>query len=465
MNLRTPLVVSDTLQISNGIKIGNIELTAGLHRQTWISGYTLFVDIHIANHSHKTIARIDLQLERAIAVYTLAAPSSSISKEAQVQRVPDRCIKDMLVTKSFREPPDIVFPRSYSTRTCELELPSGLVSVATGRFFGIRFFLNVQLLTTGFPRKKLKVQLPITLIHPNSIDIPPNAISQVTAAMAQHKYDQHVDKDHDGDNCDDDVFGYTRTGPDDWYYFKAGRAFTAAREDAERQSARKAMTRTEVNDLRMMLETSPRKRLQQEQRKQQQRWPSHYHGPRPDTNPRPRLHHRQSHAGIVHRSHDGGRSDIAHGHTFHQHDHHQRRSSSKMTRHSTPSLTQQQQQQQPRREHLTTSPHKLHPRVSGSLYTTSTTKNNNKMKIFNDTDEEASAYYDSDKENQDPLNNTIGGQYGDDSRYPRHIPTGASGGNSRPPPPPPSLSGGGNNLVLRELKIPRRRSSLMSVGR
>jgi hypothetical protein len=44
-------------------------MTAGLHRQVWVSGSNIFVDIHIANGSRKTIKKLDLSLERDILCY------------------------------------------------------------------------------------------------------------------------------------------------------------------------------------------------------------------------------------------------------------------------------------------------------------------------------------------------------------------------------------------------------------
>ena len=189
LNLPNPLIVSDSLHLSSGTRSESIALTAGLHRQTWISGYILFVDLYITNNSHKSVRKIQLQLERAIVSHDLAAANldheSGSAGRAESLRVPDLTIKTILAKHSLREPADVIFPKSTSSMTCELSIPSGLVSITTGRFFGVRFFLNVQL-SIGF-NKKLKVQLPITLIHPNSIDIPPNAIGQVAEAI-ERKY-------------------------------------------------------------------------------------------------------------------------------------------------------------------------------------------------------------------------------------------------------------------------------------
>ena len=277
LNLPNPLIVSDTLHLSQGTKPESIDLTAGLHRQTWISGYILFIDLHITNHSHKPVRKIQLQLERAIISHDLAAATldheSGSAGRADSLRVPDLTIKSILAKYSLREPADVIFPKSTSSRTCELSIPSGLVSITTGRFFGVRFFLNVQL-SIGF-HKKLKVQLPITLIHPNSIDIPPNVIGQVAEAIERkHRYGDVSGGGREDE--DEDIFlesgGVGGNGPGGSnhrkptaipdispYRYTAGRAFTAAREESHRRFKMDAMPTSEVDELTARLEASPRK--------------------------------------------------------------------------------------------------------------------------------------------------------------------------------------------------------------
>lgn len=46
-----------------------VRVTASLHRQVWVSGTSIYVDVHIANNSRKNIKKIELQLERDILCY------------------------------------------------------------------------------------------------------------------------------------------------------------------------------------------------------------------------------------------------------------------------------------------------------------------------------------------------------------------------------------------------------------
>jgi hypothetical protein len=55
------------------------------------------------------------------------------------------------------------------------------VTVSTGRFFDVRYFLDVIVTVSTF--EKVAVQLPVTVIHMNSLDILPNSMAQVAASI------------------------------------------------------------------------------------------------------------------------------------------------------------------------------------------------------------------------------------------------------------------------------------------
>ena len=206
VNLSNPLVVSDELHISRQ----PILVTAGIHRQTWIGGYLLFVDLRIVNRSSKAVRKIELQLERVTVYHVHTAPSMG-KKFAEMLRVPDEIQKEILSRKSNLASGNGIRPRSQDFRTAQLELPSGLVSIENGRFFGVPYFLNIQV-SCAF-NKRVKLQLPITLVHPNSIDIPPNALAQVTASI-EHKQRNSSSSTE------------AQSLP---YRYRPGQAFTAAR--------------------------------------------------------------------------------------------------------------------------------------------------------------------------------------------------------------------------------------------
>jgi phenolic acid decarboxylase len=69
MSLPSPLTASDEWIKTRDVTVEIVRVTAGLHRQVWVSGTSIYVDVHITNNSRKTIKKIELQLERDILCY------------------------------------------------------------------------------------------------------------------------------------------------------------------------------------------------------------------------------------------------------------------------------------------------------------------------------------------------------------------------------------------------------------
>ncbi|KAL9039200.1 MAG: hypothetical protein Q9214_004975 [Letrouitia sp. 1 TL-2023] len=273
VNLPTPLVVTDEIQLSHQGSYETIVLTVGLHRQTWISGYLLFFDVRISNRGTKTVKKVQSRLERSTFVFSHAAPTIEPGLSDSL-RLPERCEKKAISRSTHCNWQ--VAGNSEEQRTCVLEIPPGLVSIETGRsidvrstdgwlyshiqlpfiknvipnikgsvrwstfsdqcpgrFFGVRFFLNVKIKVSFF--KSLKVQLPVTIIHPSSIDIPPNALAQV-ATTIENKHRHHP------------------TSPDPSYLYQPGQAFLAPRRSSHELLLRKAISNEDINDITAVLE-------------------------------------------------------------------------------------------------------------------------------------------------------------------------------------------------------------------
>lgn len=79
--------------------------------------------------------RVDLQLEKTILFYNYSAPSTG-AVSADLLRLPDHLTKEIVLEKVLLDGFHGVRPFSEDFRTCQLELPAGLVSIETGRSFG-----------------------------------------------------------------------------------------------------------------------------------------------------------------------------------------------------------------------------------------------------------------------------------------------------------------------------------------
>ncbi|KAG8534048.1 uncharacterized protein KY384_000891 [Bacidia gigantensis] len=235
MNLSNPVVVSDDLKLS-GHGVG---LTAGIHRQTWISGYTLFMDLRVHNGSRKPIRRLELQLERVTVFYTHPVPSSD--KVKSDIRLPDELLREILTKKNVLRSHETIDSLAEDYHTVQLELPAGLVSIETGRFFGVRFFLVVKLYCSF--HKRLQVQLPINIIHPNTIDIPPNSLAQVAASIEQNSRKTST------------ATSSTITP----HHLHPGHAFTVARRQSFLNLRQDTIGTSDMHSLTRALEGSPRR--------------------------------------------------------------------------------------------------------------------------------------------------------------------------------------------------------------
>ncbi|KAL8992709.1 MAG: hypothetical protein Q9188_007519 [Gyalolechia gomerana] len=234
VNLPNPLVVTDEVQSSHRGSLETVVLTAGVHRQTWISGYPLFVDVRISNRGVKIVRKVELQLERSTFVYAHAAPSDE-EGIGDTLRLPDRCEKEIIFKALC--PRWQILGQSSDMKTCGLFVPSGLVSVDAGRFFGVRFFLNIKI-TVSFAKHLM-----------NSIDIPPNSLAQV-AATIEHK-NRHQ----------------APTYPHTSYNYHAGQAFLAARQQSFEQVNRDTLPPEEIENLSHILDEPFRPTSQQQPRR------------------------------------------------------------------------------------------------------------------------------------------------------------------------------------------------------
>ena len=181
-SLPSPLIASDTLTLSLSPGFQYINLTAGLHRQTWVNGSKIFVDVHISNRSHKTLKKLELQLQKTTLWYAHAAAGTA-EKSASHLRLPHKSDIDVIATSVLKKGKTFegVAEHSSDVRTIDLDVPRDHITISTGRYFEIRYFVNVIVSVGHF--KSIAVQLPVTIIHMNSLDIVPNSLAQVAAAI------------------------------------------------------------------------------------------------------------------------------------------------------------------------------------------------------------------------------------------------------------------------------------------
>lgn len=261
-SLPSPLTAYDELVIPRSTGQELIRVTAGLHRQVWVSGGSIFVDVHVSNKSRRPVKRLELTLERDVLCYKHAA-AATLQKSAMQARIFESNEQAILARSSFKPGStgwNGVDPHTSDIRTCELELPRGHATVRCGKYFEVRYFLNV---TASLSNSKLvSVQLPIILIHMNSLDVVPNSVAQVAAAIEEKRLHRQLSRSRSRR----DVDGHTRqrsvSTPAQTSELKRkasyaqGRAFAAPRQqslDRQREQMR------EIEDFRNIIDSSPRR--------------------------------------------------------------------------------------------------------------------------------------------------------------------------------------------------------------
>ncbi|GAB7358080.1 hypothetical protein MBLNU230_g0241t1 [Neophaeotheca triangularis] len=260
-SLPSPLTASDELPLSRSGEAEKIKLTAGLHRQVWVSGSSIFVDVHIANKSRKIVKRLDLTLERNILCYRHAA-AATLERSAGQARIFESNEQTLLAKSTMRLGHGWrgVDPFTSDTRTCDLEVPRGHATVRCGKYFEVRYFLNVTAHISS--SKFVSVQLPIILIHMNSLDVLPNSVAQVAAAIeekrAHHQHQRSQSRNESRHGRTRSASSPAPSKPDLHRKpsYAQGRAFAAPRQQSlDRQRAK----REDLAQLTATLESSPRK--------------------------------------------------------------------------------------------------------------------------------------------------------------------------------------------------------------
>ena len=260
VSLPSPLTASDEHILHRGDTKERIIVTAGLHRQVWVSGTNIFADVHIINNSHKTIKKLELQLERIILCYrhTVAATLEMSASQARLFDQLERTIVCKTSIKRGTQGWNGVLPYTTDLRTCNLELPRGHATIKCNKYFEVRYYLNIII---GSSHQKLvTVQLPIILIHMNSLDVPTNSVDQVVAAI-EEKRSRHALRHDNKFGTAGGVAGTTTSQGSPRLGRKLsrtlqGRAFSAPRTASlERQRAHAE----ELRQLGQVLDNSPRK--------------------------------------------------------------------------------------------------------------------------------------------------------------------------------------------------------------
>jgi hypothetical protein len=255
--LPSPLTATDEFIVARPHGLESVRVTAGIHRQVWVSGGSIFVDVHISNKTRKPIKKLELTLERNILCYKHAA-AATLQKSAVQARIFESNKRSILARTLFK-PGTVawngVHAHASDVRTCELELPRGHATVRCGKYFEVRYFLNV--IVTISISKAVTVQLPIVLIHMVSLDVVPNSVAQVAAAIEEKRLRSKRFRAQSKNGHHPSRRRSTSTpAQTSRRFYTPGRAFAAPREQSR---DRQKQHRADLENLQQIIDESPRR--------------------------------------------------------------------------------------------------------------------------------------------------------------------------------------------------------------
>ncbi|ORY82147.1 hypothetical protein BCR37DRAFT_37436 [Protomyces lactucae-debilis] len=164
-----------------------LKIAARIHRPSWIAGQTAFVEVHITNDSKRKVNKIQLDLVRHLSFFKNSAATAGF--QSVDCRVPERTLTKTISSNATSIKSDKsnnaywkgVKHGGRDTIQCQIHVPADELSIQAGRFFETRYFIHVSVVTSG---GGISVELPITIVHINSLDVLPSEAKSV-ANMVQ----------------------------------------------------------------------------------------------------------------------------------------------------------------------------------------------------------------------------------------------------------------------------------------
>ena len=90
------------------------------------------MDVRVENRSNRDVTKIEVSLEKTTVIYSFPPASTKVGP-AEALRVPDRRERSLVAKTVFKGASDIVPANTEVLKTRRLEIPTGLVSVDTGK--------------------------------------------------------------------------------------------------------------------------------------------------------------------------------------------------------------------------------------------------------------------------------------------------------------------------------------------
>lgn len=148
---------------SRALIYGQLFVVGALSHQTWVSGEVLFFDVEVYNSTEKSIKKVELQLVRTTTLH------SSSHADLAAKELSTESTSEILAKWLWKKGEDGwcgIAPHTQAAKIWNPIVPAGQATMNTHRF-QVRYSLNILVPCTF--SKTASVQIPITVISPNSL--------------------------------------------------------------------------------------------------------------------------------------------------------------------------------------------------------------------------------------------------------------------------------------------------------
>ncbi|KAF8251940.1 hypothetical protein K440DRAFT_51622 [Wilcoxina mikolae CBS 423.85] len=125
-----------------------LKVTAGLHRAVWVAGTAAYVDVNIINNTNRKVKSIKCKLRRHILAYKNTVALAE-NKSAGHLRVPNWIERKTLSHSELNIGSRWkgVKGSQLDVVTCEIEIPRNQSSVKMGRYFEVKYLIDIGVCT------------------------------------------------------------------------------------------------------------------------------------------------------------------------------------------------------------------------------------------------------------------------------------------------------------------------------
>ncbi|KAH8921767.1 hypothetical protein BT69DRAFT_1371213 [Atractiella rhizophila] len=168
---------------------GNVELTASLHRSTWVAGQKCYVEVTVANNSTRKIKTLTIAVIRTTSIFNARTADGSSSmdpaNDAELDSVKKKVAESTLEMGKKGAKGSVTAKGSWigvekgekRDFLHSIMLPADAITMPRGKYFEVNYSLKVTV--GGSMTSEVSTEIPIRIINFVSLDPPPGHIGEI----------------------------------------------------------------------------------------------------------------------------------------------------------------------------------------------------------------------------------------------------------------------------------------------